>query len=123
MMVVMVLGSCTSAKNLISFNETSNTGQQVRQLSFALTNKPVETCIAGNWRTAKLVKGRYEQIHNPAYELQNGKLEVLLNNWACDAYDSYIGKLSNGQFHGSHVRYGLGHSKTLGNVSGTYAGK
>jgi len=122
-LVVLMLAGCSAPENLISFNETSNAGQQIRQLSFALTNEPAKTCIEGNWRVAELVKGRYEQMHDPAYELKNGNLEVLLDNFACDAYDSYIGTLSGGQFHGKHVRYGLGHSNTLGNVSGTYANK
>ena len=126
MLVLVVLAGCGGvttrdrAKNLISFTETNGGGHQVRQLSFILTNESAKTCISGDWKKAKVVKDVDAYTNNPAYTLENGKLEVLLVNQMCDAYDSYVGDLSNGHFHGDHVAYGLGFNKALGSVSGTY---
>lgn len=125
-LVLVVFAGCAGVttrdrtKNLISFTEEDSAGHPVRQLSFILTNEPVKTCISGDWKKAKAIKDVAAYTNNPAYTLENGKLEVLLINQMCDAYDSYAGELSNGQFHGTHVAYGLGFNKTLGNVSGTY---
>ena len=129
MLVLVVFAGCGGittrdrTKDLISFTETNGEGQQVRQLSFVLTNEPVKTCISGDWKKAKVVNDIAAYTNNPAYTLENGKLEVLLVNQMCDAYDSYVGKLSNGKFLGDHVAYGLGFNKTFGSVSGAYAVK
>jgi hypothetical protein len=109
------------APKIISFTETNESGQQVRHLSFLLTDEPAKTCIAGDWKKAKPVNDVQAYTKDPAYVIENGRLEVLLVNWACDVYDSYIGTLSNGTFNGHHVDYGLGYNKTIGNVSGIEA--
>lgn len=57
-------------------------------------------------------------MKEPVYKLENGKLEVLLVNGFCDAYDSYIGQISNGAFEGEHVQYGWG-STSIGKVKGS----
>ncbi len=129
MFAAVALAGCSGiathgrTSNLASFTETDSSGHQVRQLSFIFTNEPAQTCIAGDWKKAEVIEGAAGYTHNPAYTLENGRLEVLLVNQVCDSYDSYVGKLSNGQFHGEHVAYGLGFSKTLGKVSGAYANK
>jgi len=69
---------------------------------------------------AKAIDDRAGYTQKPAYTLENGRLEVLLVNSMCDAYNSYVGELSDARFRGDHVVYGLGYNKTLGTVSGTY---
>jgi hypothetical protein len=125
-LVLVALAGCSSvamhdhAKNMISFSEADNDGHPARQLSFILTNEPTKTCIAGDWKKARVVRDVSAYTRNPAYKLENGSLEVLLINQMCDAYDSYVGELSNGRFQGEHVAYGLEFNKALGKVSGTY---
>lgn len=127
--LLLALSACggltarSSAGNVIAFVETDSAGQQVRQLSFVLTRDRANTCISGNWMRSKIISDTPGYTKNPAYTLEDGKLEVLLVNQMCDSYNSYVGELSNGQFHGDHVVYGLGFSKTLGKVTGTYAAK
>lgn len=108
------------AGNVISFIEINSVGKEIRRLSFALTQESAETCLAGEWKQAKAISGDTGYTKNPAYTLKNGQLEVLLINDKCDLYDSYIGKISHGQFRGSHVDYGLGFNKTINNVTGEY---
>lgn len=113
----------SGAGNKITFIETNNAGQQVRHLSFVLTQKRANTCIAGNWKRAKPVNDTSAYTKDPAYRLDQGKLEILLVNQVCDSYNSYVGELSDRQFHGEHVVYGLDFNRTLGNVTGTYTAK
>lgn len=125
-LVLVALAGCSSvatrghAKNIVSFSEVDSNGHPVRQLSFILTNEPTKTCIAGDWKKARVVRDVSAYTRNPAYKLENGSLEVLLINQMCDAYDSYVGELSNGRFQGEHVAYGIAFDKALGKVSGTY---
>ena len=58
---------------------------------------------------------------SPAYLLEGSELRVLLVNTMCDSYDSYSGRLKGASFQGSHVQYGLGFSKSLGSVTGSYS--
>lgn len=126
-LVLVALAGCSSAtmhartRNLLSFTETDGAGREVRQLSFVLTDEPAKTCIPGDWKKARVVNDEAGYTKAPAYTLESGKLEVLLVNQMCDAHDSYVGVLAGGRFQGEHVAYGLGFSKTLGKVSGTYA--
>jgi hypothetical protein len=64
----------------------------------------------------------HHRTAEPVYRQQDGKLEVLLVNTMCDAYDSYIGTLRAGRFSGAHVQYGWG-SRTVGQVSGVFIAK
>lgn len=105
----------------IVFVETDADGQEVRKLTLALTEQRARTCIAGDWKRAKVVVDADKYTRDPAYTLEDGKLNVLLVTGICDAYDSYVGELSNGTFDGEHAAYGLGSSRTLGKVTGTYS--
>lgn len=126
LLAVLALAGCSHittrahARNMISFSEFDGEGRPVRQLSLILTNEPTRTCIAGDWKKATVVSDASSYTHNPAYTLENGKLEVLLINQMCDVYDSYIGELSSDQFQGEHVAYGLSFNRSLGKVSGIY---
>lgn len=100
-----------------SFVETNLEGQEVRTLALALTDENGKACIGGNWKRARVVADPGKYTKDPVYTLENGKLEVLLINGYCDAYDSYIGEIATGTFAGDHVRYGWG-SKIIGNVKG-----
>lgn len=106
---------------VVSFTETNPEGQQIRELTFGLTDEPTKTCISGSWKTARAIKDSGHYTKNPAYTLEKGRLEVLLINGPCDSYDSYIGQLKDRAFRGDHVAYGLGFSKTLGKVIGAYS--
>lgn len=106
---------------VITFVESSDKGQ-VRTLKIGLTDAPAKTCLSGDWRAAKVLEDPARYTRKPAYELQGKNLELLLVNGVCDGYDSYVGKLEGTAFKGEHVAYGLGHNRTLGAVSGTYAG-
>ena len=112
----------TGKSPIASFVETDDAGKVLRQLSFALTSKPADTCISGDWKVAKRLKGSHPDLHAPAYSWEGGRLEILLVTNICDGYVSYVGNVSAGVFKGEHVAYGLGHSKKLGNVSGTLSG-
>lgn len=103
-------------------NETDDAGQPVRQLSLELTDEPAQTCRGGDWKKVVAVRDPAAYTANPAYTLAQGKLEILLVNQVCDAYDSYVGELADGRFTGKHVAYGMRFNKTLGDVSGRYTG-
>jgi hypothetical protein len=92
----------------------------VRKLAFVLTKQPARTCLSGAWYVAQVISEPKGYTHNPAYSFAHGRLEVLLANGPCDNYNSYIGKLTHRAFKGSHVMYGLGFSKSVGQVTGTY---
>ena len=123
----IILFTCTCAAQVkshyptISFTETDSSGQDIRELTFALTDRPAKTCISGDWKEAAVLKDANRYTRSPAYTLANGKLEVLLINTMCDAYDSYSGTITGNKFSGDHVAYGLSFSKTLGKVSGAYS--
>jgi hypothetical protein len=105
----------------VSFVETDSSGKEVRELKFELTDHPAKTCISGDWKQAIALADANGYTKSPAYILADGKLEVLLVNTLCDAYDSYAGTITGNTFSGEHVAYGLGFSKTLGKVSGAYS--
>ena len=126
--ILGALASCLAANtqdpsNTMHFIETNSAGQRVRELVIELTSEPARTCLSGVWKGARAVKDVDKYMHDPAYRLENGRLEVLLVNGPCDAYDSYEGTLSDGAFSGDHVRYGMRFSKTLGTVTGSYSKK
>ncbi|GAB3361962.1 hypothetical protein [Lysobacter tyrosinilyticus] len=105
----------------VSLVETDGSGKDVRELRFELTDRPAKTCISGNWKQASVLTDTNGYTKSPAYIMADGKLEVLLVNTMCDAYDSYSGTITDNKFSGEHVAYGLGWSKTLGKVSGAYS--
>jgi hypothetical protein len=128
---VAILGalvSCLAANtqdpsNTMHFIETNSAGQRVRELAIELSSEPAKTCLSGAWKSARAVKDVDKYMQDPAYRLENGRLEVLLVNGPCDAYDSYRGTLLGGVFSGDHVTYGMRFSKTLGRVTGSYSKK
>ncbi|MGN2248302.1 hypothetical protein ACFWZ3_16605 [Frateuria sp. GZRR35] len=105
----------------VSFVETDSAGKEVRELKFELTDRPANTCISGDWKQAAVLTDVNGYTKSPAYIMADGKLEVLLINTMCDAYDSYAGAVTGNTFSGEHVAYGLDFSKTLGKVSGAYS--
>jgi hypothetical protein len=105
----------------VSFVERDSSQKDVRELSFELTDRPAKTCISGDWKQASVLADPGGYTKSPAYTLADGKLEVLLVNTMCDAYDSYSGTITGATFSGEHVTYGLGWRKVLGNVSGVYS--
>jgi hypothetical protein len=125
-LAAVVLSGCIAAAavrppvNSITFSETDPAGIVVRKLSFLLTRQPAQSCLYGQWYAAKVLSDPKGYTQNPAYRFMNGGLEVLLVNGACDDYNSYIGKLAHGHFTGTHDEYGLGFSKTVGQVVGEY---
>jgi len=62
---------------------------------------------------------RWRKQREGVYRQHDGKLEVLLVNTMCDAYDACIGTLHAGRFSGAHLQYGWG-SKIVGLVSGVF---
>lgn len=95
-------------------------GDITQHFTFALTSaKATRTCIAGDWRQAKLLSPHNEQVSNPAYKFESGELEVLLYTGICDSYNVFSGTVSGNSFTGVHGAYGLGGGTTLGNVTGT----
>ncbi|KMM75015.1 hypothetical protein ACP93_13620 [Xanthomonas sp. NCPPB 1128] len=104
----------------IAFVESNDTGKEVRKLTFELTDQPAKTCIAGEWKQARVVSDAGRYTESPAYTMEDGKLEVLLVNTVCDGYDSYVGAITGTTFSGEHVAYGLGFHKALGKVEGAY---
>lgn len=105
----------------ISFVETDGSGKDVRELKFELSDRPARTCISGDWKQATVLSDADGYTRNPAYIMANDKLEILLVNTLCDAYDSYSGTITDSKFSGEHVAYGLFFNKTLGKVSGAYS--
>jgi hypothetical protein len=106
----------------IGFSEQDAKGQPVRRIAVALTDEPAESCLGGEWKKVRVIADDANGTAKPVYREDNGKLEVLLVNTMCDAYDSYIGTLRGGRFSGEHVQYGWG-SKTVGQVSGVFIAK
>jgi hypothetical protein len=104
----------------VTVTESDGSGRPLRRLVFGLTDIPVHTCLGGDWKRARVLQDATGYTTDPAYSLHQGKLEILLVNGVCDAYDSYVGVLENGRFTGKHVGYGMQFSKMLGDVSGTY---
>ena len=109
--------SCNADRTVL-FIETDLAGKHVRVLVVALTDEKGTACIGGDWKRARIVFDPSKYSKDPVYKFETGKLEVLLVNGFCDAYDSYIGEISNGIFSGDHVQYGW-NSTTIGKVTGT----
>jgi len=102
-----------------SFVETNDAGEQVRVFKFAFTESKGDTCLGRGWKRVKVVYDAGNYTEDPVYRLENARLEVLLRNSVCDAYDSYIGEVKkDGSFSGNHVLYGWS-SKTIGSVTGS----
>jgi hypothetical protein len=110
--------SSHKADRTVSFTEADGAGKLVRVLVVALTDEKGTACIGGNWKRARIVSDPDKYTDDPVYKVEAGKLEVLLINHFCDAYDSYVGEISNGTFSGDHVQYGWS-SRTVGKVTGT----
>lgn len=106
----------------LGFSEKDAGGQPVRTIAVALTDEPGKSCLGGEWKKARVIADDADRTAEPVYRQHDGKLEVLLVNTMCDAYDSYIGTLRAGRFSGEHVQYGWG-SKTVGQVSGVFIAK
>ena len=85
---------------------------------FRLTDDPAETCLSGDWFRAKVVSADDLNLSDPAYTYSSGRLELLLVNGLCDSYRSLIGTVSDAQFSGEHVSYGLYGSTEHGKVTG-----
>lgn len=83
-----------------------------------LTDRPVETCLFGDWFQAKVVTSDGMDLSKPAYRYEDGHLEILLKNGMCDGYTSFAGTASGTKFEGDHVSYGLSYSTRHGHVVG-----
>jgi hypothetical protein len=129
LMALTSYGACDASPNTtilkgkISFVEATMEGKLVRKLTIELTDNIAETCIGKNWKKAHVINDIERYTKNPAYKIENGRMEILLVNNLCDSYDSYEGELTNQVFIGEHVRYGMNFSETIGKVSGTYSSK
>ena len=111
----------TSDAAAIAVAESVN-GKSARTLRLMLSATPAETCIAGEWKAARVIDDPSGYTRRPAYKIEGDHLEVLLVNELCDSYDSYAGTLSGSSFTGEHVLYGLGYSKVVGTVVGVAGG-
>ena len=123
--LVCVSSACahtsTSGATVFDFAESAH-GKQARTLRLALSEKPAETCLAGQWKAARVLDDPSGYTRRPAYKIEGNHLEVLLINELCDSYDSYAGTLTGSSFTGEHVLYGLGYNIVVGTVVGVAQG-
>jgi hypothetical protein len=98
------------------FVETDDSGKAVRTLSVVLSDQPADTCIGGDWKAIRVISDPSRYTRQPAYVLTDGRLEILLVNGLCDAYDSYIFDESAETGVGLHRAYGMFGGNSLGRV-------